>query len=685
MSTKSTTAPTSVSLVETTVSHLPIVQQDNLLEPFEPFLKARYHRYKAALHQIEQHSGSLYAFAGAYKYLGMNRDEERKGWIYREWAPEAYQLYLTGDFNGWQRTAHPLHRNERGIWEIFLDDATYGANFGHGSQYKVVVHARNGLNDRIPAYANYVVQNAETHDFCPQIWHPSQPYRFKHSFKKHKNLANPLIYEAHIGMSSEQEGVSSYTAFRENILPRVVADGYTVLQLMAIQEHPYYGSYGYHVSSLFAPSSRFGTPDELKQLIDEAHRCGLAVIMDIVHSHAVKNLNEGLGEFDGTDYQYFHAGARGYHTLWDSRLWNYGKWEVLEILLSNVRYWLEEFNFDGFRFDGVTSMLYSHHGLDKSFLGYADYFGDDVETDAIMYLQLANTVALQTKPQVLTIAEDVSGMPGLGLPVEAGGIGFSFRLGMGIPDFWIKLLKEKPDNQWNIWEMWGALTNRRFTEKTVAYVESHDQALVGDKTLSFRLMDKEMYAAMAKGIDNLLIDRGIALHKMIRLLTISLGGEGYLNFMGNEFGHPEWIDFPRQENGWSYQYARRQWSLADNGFLKYHYLGDFDKAMTHLTHSHKILAAKPAKHLHMDEASQIMIFERGGLIFIFNFHHSNSIFGYMFKPSRKGKYKILLNTDDAAFGGFERIDTQTRYATNENGLLQLYLTSRTALVLGIEK
>lgn len=679
--TKSTKKTTEGNAIAPPVPLMPIVQQDPWLAPYEPEIKARYHHYKATRLLIETIAGSLYDFAGAYKYLGLNYDVARKGWIYREWAPEAFNLYFTGDFNNWDRTSHSLQRNESQIWEIFLDDATYKDIFKHGSRYKVVVHGRNGLHDRIPAYANYVVQDPQTHDFCPQVWNPVKPYKFKNKLKNTKVLANPIIYEAHIGMGLEKEGVGTYNEFAEQVLPRIAADGYNVLQIMAVQEHPYYGSYGYHVSNLFAPSSRFGTPDDLKALIDKAHGLGLGVIMDIVHSHAVKNFNEGLSEFDGSDYQYFHSGWRGYHELWDSKLFNYGKWEVQQLLLSNVRYWLEEFNFDGFRFDGVTSMLYLHHGLSKSFNTYADYFGDDVDKDAILYLQLANEVALATKPEVLTIAEDVSGMPGLGSPVEDGGIGFSFRLGMGIPDYWIKLLKEKTDDDWNVWEIWGTLTNRRYTEKTIAYAESHDQALVGDKTIAFWLMDKEMYFAMNKGNDNLIIDRGIAIHKLLRLVTISLGGEGYLNFIGNEFGHPEWIDFPREGNNWSYQYARRQWSLADNGFLKYHYMGDFDKAMVALIREHNILSAPPAHQLYMDEGNKIMIFERGDLIFIFNFHHSNAIFDYAFKPHKDGIYRIVLNSDDSGFGGFDRVDKQLAYPTNEEGLLRLYITNRTALVL----
>ena len=176
-------------------------------------------------------------------------------------------------------------------------------------------------------------------------------------------------------MATEEEKVGSYNEFRENILPRIKEDGYNAIQIMAIQEHPYYGSFGYHVSSFFAPSSRNGTPEELRELIDKAHELGLAVIMDIVHSHAVKNEIEGIARMDGSYDLYFHGDpGRRYHSAWDSLCFDYGKDEVLHFLLSNCKYWMDEFRFDGFRFDGVTSMIYMSHGLGESFTDYGDYY-----------------------------------------------------------------------------------------------------------------------------------------------------------------------------------------------------------------------------------------------------------------------------------------------------------------------
>jgi 1,4-alpha-glucan branching enzyme len=660
-----------------------IVEQDPWLKPVSQAVTERYLRFKGRLQELEQNYGSLKAFATADKLFGFNYDSMRKGWWFREWAPGASQLFIMGDFNDWNKYNHPLINNGRGIWEIFFDDKTYHSSLVHESLYKLIVQSQIGENERIPVYAKRVIQDENSKDFSAQFWNPQKVYKFKNKSPVLDANQPLFIYESHVGMAQETEGVGTYAEFRDKTLPRIVKAGYNAIQLMAIAEHPYYGSFGYHVANFFAPSSRFGTPEELKSLVDRAHGLGLLVIMDIVHSHTVKNTREGLNLFDGTDYQYTHHGSRGDHPQWDSKLFNYGKEEVLHMLLSNVRYWVEEFGFDGYRFDGVTSMLYFHHGMGVNFDQPERFFTDGVEFDAVTYLQLANTLIHQLNPAYLTIAEDVSGMPGLCKPIEDGGIGFDYRLGMGLPDFWIKLLKHQQDEAWNIHEMYHTMTNRHFDIKTVAYAESHDQALVGDKTIAFRLMDKDMYFHMAKAEQSLVIDRGIALHKMIRLFTISLGGEAWLNFMGNEFGHPEWIDFPREGNNWSYKYARRQWSLIEKDYLKYHWLSDFDRAMLQLMKNYQIMQALPPWLLKADEACKTIVFERNHLVFVFNWHPSDSIPDYEIPLKQTGDYELILSTDDPLFGGFGRMDKSIRYPSytrDEQAFMKIYNTNRTAMV-----
>lgn len=656
-----------------------LIQDDRLLEPFADRIIRRLKAAEAKEKELTA-GKSLSDFACGYLYFGLHRTEN--GWVIREWAPNATHIYLVGTFNNWTEQADYAFRLVGdGVWELSLPLEA----MSHGDLYALHVHWSLDYGKRIPAWARRVVQDSNTLIFNAQVWMPEEAYQWKNPDFVRDDEA-PLIYEAHIGMAGEEPRVHTYNEFRENILPRVKANGYNTIQLMAIPEHPYYGSFGYHVSSFFAPSSRFGTPDELKQLIDEAHGMGISVIMDLVHSHAVKNEIEGLGKYDGTRYQFFHDGPRGVHPAWDSYCFNYGKNEVLHFLLSNIKYWLDEFKFDGFRFDGVTSMMYLNHGLEVAFTSYNDYFNDNVDEEATTYLKLANQLIKQVNPRALSIAEDMSGMPGLAAPVEVGGLGFDYRMAMGVPDYWIKLIKEKSDDQWDVGDMFYQLTSKRLDEKVVSYAESHDQALVGDKTIIFRLLDKEMYYSMRKDQPSLIVDRGIALHKMIRLVTATTAGGAYLNFMGNEFGHPEWIDFPREGNNWSYMHARRIWSIADDPELRYHWLYDFDKEMMSFIRENRLLEIPEVYLIFENKPDQVMAYTRGDFLFVFNFNPTQSFtdYGIALSPS---KYKIVLNTDSGYFGGHDRIDEDLTYYTmpcagaNSQHYLKLYLPARTALVL----
>ena len=675
--------------METKLSgRLAIVEQDDWLKPVEGAMTERYAHFCRRLSDIERTAGSLVDYANGYLYFGFQYDPVRRGWWFREWLPGAIDVYLFGDFNGWQRTELPLRRGAGGVWSIFLPDESFAGRLVHGSRVKILVHGRNGWLERIPAYIRRVVQDEQSKDFSGQLWAPAEPFDWNGDRFDISSLGSLYIYECHVGMSQEKEGVGTYAEFAGTVLPRIKEDGYNVVQLMAVAEHPYYGSFGYHVSNFFAPSSRFGTPEDLKALIKRAHELGLAVVMDLVQAHYVKNINEGLNELDGTDHHYSLPGPAGEQPYWDSKLFDYGKPEVEHFLLSNVKYWLDEFHFDGYRFDGVTSMIYTHHGYTE--FDSRDKYFIDVNGDALAYLTLANNLVQDLSPGAVTIAEDVSGMPGMCAPVPDGGVGFDYRLGMAVPDFWIKLLKEVPDEEWNIWEMWHMMVDRLGTVKTVAYCESHDQALVGDKTLAFRLMDKQMYTDMNRSAENLVIDRGMALHKLIRLFTISLAGDAYLNFMGNEFGHPEWIDFPREGNGWSYAHARRQWSLSTNGFLRYSFLGEFDKAMIGLMRRYGVLASGFAYNHLMDEMNKTIVYShRGDLLFVFNWHPQRSIPGYEVPVPAPGRYRIVLSSDAKRFGGYGRIDEsvdafsfpRTHADGSVGHYIKVYNLSRAALVL----
>ncbi|GHT62356.1 1,4-alpha-glucan branching enzyme [Bacteroidia bacterium] len=668
------------------MDELKFIKNDPWLKPYSEAIEGRYNYFLQKEKELTRNGEiSLSDFASGHLYFGLHATAT--GWVFREWAPGARKIYLIGDFNGWQeQEEYRLQRIENGVFEMKLPKEA----LHHQDLYKLKVHWNNGSGERIPAWARRVVQDEKTYIFSAQVWQPEQPYQFK--AKRFVRKSVPLlIYECHIGMATSEEKVGTYREFTEKVLPRIKADGYNCIQIMAIQEHPYYGSFGYHVSGFFAASSRFGTPDELKELIDTAHGMGIVVIMDIVHSHAVKNEVEGLGRFDGTYTQYFHGGDRREHPAWDSLCFNYGKNEVLHFLLSNCKFWLEEYRFDGFRFDGVTSMLYYSHGLGEAFTGYDDYFNGRQDGDAICYLTLANQLIHQLKRRAITIAEEVSGMPGLAVPVQDGGYGFNYRMAMNIPDYWIKIIKERQDQDWPVFGIWWEMTNRRADEKTISYVESHDQALVGDKTIIFRLIDSEMYWHMMIDDPNIAVDRGTALHKMIRLVTASTINGGYLNFMGNEFGHPEWIDFPREGNGWSYKYARRQWDLADNPHLKYRFMGDFDKAMIHLIGGIKKFQTSRIAKIWDNDGDQVLAYRRDKLLFIFNFNPVKSYTGYGFLVP-PGKYKVILNTDSPAFGGFGLVDDSVEhftvhdplYETEKKEWLKLYLPARVGMVLQLE-
>ncbi|OAV70009.1 1,4-alpha-glucan branching enzyme GlgB [Bacteroidales bacterium Barb6XT] len=662
---------------------LELIKNDTWLEPYKEVIEERY-RYAAERERKLTKGGKLPLSDVATGYLYFGLHKTNRGWVFHEWAPNATAVYLTGAFNGWQKEeAYRLKALDGGVWEIEAGEE----QLHHEDLFKLLVEWEGGCGERIPAWCRRVVQDTDTKIFCAQVWNPVKGYTFKHAGFK-PQTSPLLVYECHIGMAAGEEKVGSYDEFRRLVLPRVKKGGYNAIQVMAVQEHPYYGSFGYHVSSFFAASSRFGTPEELKELIDEAHGMGIAVIMDIVHSHAVKNEREGLGRFDGSYTQYFHAGSRREHPAWDSLVFDYGKDEVLHFLLSNCKFWLEEYKFDGFRFDGVTSMLYYSHGLGEAFCGYGDYFNDGQDKDAIAYLTLANKLIHEVNKHAVTIAEEVSGMPGLAVKPEDGGYGFDYRMAMNIPDYWIKIIKEKKDEDWHPSAIWWETTNRRADEKTISYAESHDQALVGDKTIIFRLIDADMYWHMQKDDHTFSVDRGIALHKMIRLVTASTINGGYLNFMGNEFGHPEWIDFPREGNGWSHKYARRQWHLADDLNLKYHFLGDFDREMLSLIGTVKDFQQTPLRKVWDSDGDQILAFTREDLLFVFNFNPRKSFRDYgVLMPA--GEYETVLNTDAVRFGGFGLADDTVHHLTHFDSLyekekkewLKLYIPARSAVVL----
>ena len=652
-----------------------IIDLNPQLQHFAGDIDLRMFLYRATKERILKEGQTLNDFANAHNYYGFHHVDG--GWYYREWAPAAYQLYLEGEFNNWNKTSHPLTRIDEENWEIYLegDDALWD-----GCKVKTVVDANLTRTEHLPLYCRRAVQNKNDHSFEAEVVDDKITFNWTDAgFVGEDQL---YIYEAHVGMAQEEGRVGTYREFADITLNHVKEAGYNTIQLMAIMEHPYYGSFGYQVSNFYAASSWFGKPEDLKYLVNKAHSMGIRVLLDLVHSHAVKNTAEGINMFDGTTWQFFHDGEKGEHPAWGTKCFDYSRTGVLHFLLSNLKFWMTEYHFDGFRFDGITSMLYHDHGLGTDFNDNSKYFSYNTHTEAITYLQLANELIRQVNPKAITIAEDMSGMPGMALPIEDGGIGFDYRLGMGLPDMWIKAVKSS-DEHWDINKMWGDMCLRRPGENTIAYVESHDQALVGDKTMIFRLADAGMYTDMDKATHNDNIDRAIALHKMIRLFTLAGGGEGYLNFMGNEFGHPEWIDFPREGNGWSFHYCRRQWSLKNNGFLKYEWLNEFDKDMVAITKANKMFDQRMGDMRLMKAPEQTCAFYRNSLLFVFNFNPTQSLENVLIPVPNPGEYTVVLSSDDPKYGGFGNVKMQT-YSTKvfeDKHYVELYIPARTCFVL----
>ncbi|KAJ1927411.1 alpha-1,4-glucan branching enzyme [Tieghemiomyces parasiticus] len=665
-----------------------VFKLDSYLEPYAASLRGRYSYFRDWYNKLVRTEQSLDAFSRSYEKFGFNRTKTHI--IYREWAPGAVTACLIGDFNGWDHRSHLMTKNPYGVWEIAIPHRPDGTPaIPHNTKVKISFTNADGVRfDRVPAWIKRVTQDLNVSPIYDSVyWDPPQAYVWKHP--RPPKPTSLRVYEAHVGISTPEPRVGTYNEFTDVTLPYIKSLGYNTIQLMAVMEHAYYASFGYQVTNFFAASSRYGTPEDLKRLIDTAHGLGMTVLLDMVHSHASNNVLDGLNKFDGTDHCYFHEGPRGCHELWNSRLFNYGHHEVLRFLLSNLRFYMEEYQMDGFRFDGVTSMLYKHHGIATGFSGhYDEYFGGAVDEEAVGYLMLANYTLHQLYPDVITVAEDVSGMPALCRPVLEGGVGFDYRLGMATPDMWIKLLKEVRDDDWKMGDITHNLVNRRYQEKTIAYAESHDQALVGDKSLAFWLMDKEMYTNMSDLTERTpIIDRGMALHKLIRLITYGLGGEGYLNFEGNEFGHPEWLDFPREGNNSSFHYARRQFNLIEDKLLRYQYLKNWDAAMHHLESSHPWLASEHNWVSTKHEGDKVVAFERGDLLFIFNFHPTQSFTDYRIGTMWSAPHHIVLNSDAPEFFGHNRLDVNQVYNTTPEpwndrpNYIQVYIPARTCIGL----
>ena len=595
--------------------------------------------------------------------------------VIREYAPNAHFVSVIGDFNHWDRGRDPLKRISNTEWEITLDRARVMP----GSRYKLHIAGHNGGRDRIPSTCPYARQSSDG-DFAAifEFNVLSPPTRLQ------KQPEHLKVYELHIGLAASGPRIGTYLEVAHDVIHRVKYAGYTAVQLMAVHEHPYYGSFGYHVSNPYGICSRFGTRQDFKYLVDNCHEVGLLVIIDLVHAHAVKNLSEGLGEFDGQDGYLFKTGQNALHPAWDSLVYDYENQATVSYLLSNARYWIEEYGIDGFRVDGVTSILYNDHGIGHTGFTDNDYLGSNLNQSGLLYLVLLCKLAHELRPDFILIAEDVSGLPGLARPALLGGVGFDYRLQMGLPDFFESVAKDVMDDGISPSRIWHALVSRRFDERHIGYVESHDQAIVGGQSLIFRLLGPKMYTDMHAETQSHDVHLAVAVVNVAKSIVFFLGGEAWMSFIGNEFGHPDWVEFPTPDNDDCFEYAYRKWYLATDSALMYEKMAAFDRD---LMHQRKIAVTWDESYMTaplLDDNRKLSVFHRDRVVLVCNTTTDVSYEDVWVPVPEQGNYRVILSTEEHRYGGYGRVNENMQYATiavDGNAYIRLYVPSMSAIFM----
>lgn len=554
----------------------------------------------------------------------------------------------------------------------------------HGSKYRVYFNTPDGPLERVPAWATYVLPDADGRQACAVHWDPPSESAYKWKNKHPTAPKSLLIYECHVGISGSEPRLSSFSEFTKKVLPHIKDLGYNAIQLFGIVEHKDYFTAGYRVTNMYAVSSRYGTPEDFKHLVDEAHGIGLLVFLDVVHSYSAADEMVGLSLFDGTNDCYFHTGKRGHHKFWGTRMFKYADVDVLQYLLSNLNWWVEEYRIDGFQFHSLSSMMYTHNGF-ATFTGeLEEYCNQYVDRDALMYLILANDILHALHPNIITIAEDATYYPGLCEATSQGGLGFDYYVNLSASEMWLSFLEKVPDNEWSMSKIVTTLMgNRQYTNKMLLYAENHSQSISGGRSFAEILFGGKEDRP-AESTDSLL--RGCSLHKLIRLITFSIGGCAYLNFMGNEFGHPKGVEFPTASNNNSFELANRRWELLNNDGI-HHALFLFDKDMMKLEQNERVLSRGLPNVHHVKDDTMVISYTRGPVLFIFNFHPTNSYEKYIVGVEEAGEYQVIMNTDEKNYGGQGMINgdqyVQKTIRKRCDGLqncLQVPLPSRTAQV-----
>ncbi|XP_058788144.1 1,4-alpha-glucan-branching enzyme 3, chloroplastic/amyloplastic [Vicia villosa] len=559
----------------------------------------------------------------------------------------------------------------------------------HGSKYRVYFNTTNGPLERVPAWATYVQPELDGRQAYAIHWEPPPEDVYKWKNQSPKVPKSLRIYEAHIGISGSEPKISSFNDFTDKTLPYIKEAGYNAIQLIGVVEHKDYFTVGYRVTNFYATSSRYGTPDDFKRLVDEAHGLGLLVFMEIVHSYAAADEMVGLSLFDGSNDCYFHSGKRGQHKFWGTRMFKYGDVDVLHFLLSNLNWWIEEYQIDGFQFHSLSSMIYTHNGF-ASFTGdLEEYSNQYVDKDALLYLIMANEILHVLHPNIITIAEDATYYPGLCEPTSQGGLGFDYYVNLSAPEMWSTFLETVPDHEWSMTKIVNTLVSKKENaNKMLLYAENHNQSISGRRSLA-EVLFGEIDEHSEHYKESLL--RGSSLHKMIRLITLTIGGRAYMNFMGNEFGHPKRVEFPTSSNDYSYSLANRQWDLLEKDGV-HRDLFTFDKDMMRLDKNERVLSRGFPSFHHVNDSSKVISYVRGPLLFIFNFHPTDSYDSYTVGVEEAGEYQLILNTDEIKYAGqgilrenqyFQR--TISKRVDGHRNCIEVQLPSRTAQVYKLNR
>jgi 1,4-alpha-glucan branching enzyme len=361
----------------------------------------------------------------SYRMLGAHLF--REGVRFAVWAPNAAEVTVIGDFNEWDREAHPMQHRDGGVWELFIP------GLARGTHYKYCVTAKDGgQQEKADPYAFFSETTPRTASIAwPLFDHVWNDAAWMESRAHHNVLREPVsVYEVHLeSWMRKPTGESlTYRELANQLVPYARELGYTHLELLPVMEHPFSGSWGYQVTGFFAPTSRFGTPDDFRYFVDQCHQAGLGVILDWVPGHFPRDAH-GLWRFDGTAL-YEHADPRqGEHREWGTLIFNYGRNEVRNFLLSNALYWLREFHIDGLRVDAVASMLYLDYAR-KPGEWIPNKYGGRENLEAIDFLKRFNELVHQ-EPGAISIAEESTAWPGVSRPVYAGGLGFTMKWNMG--------------------------------------------------------------------------------------------------------------------------------------------------------------------------------------------------------------------------------------------------------------